>query len=427
MNLDTYTSGFLFPSREDGGAAEDGAGSSPGEAEAPTSACDGKADGEPCGAEGSNRICLSGACLSSHCGDGWVDAGMGEECEDLNYVSGDGCSACRYDCREDADCDDGHECNGVESCDADSHTCVPGPAAGEGAPCAMAGGVAGVCHAGVCAPRGCGDGVEQDDEECDDGNAVPGDGCEADCTFTCTSDADCDDGDACNGAEVCDDTDPTRPVCAAGAPVECPVVEDCRVACTPETGECVYADVDADGVPCDEDCNDSDPDVRPGAAECLDGKDNDCDASTPDGADGDCRCWVDEDGDGYATASAGTLAAVECPEGHTDRDPGDAGGDAADCDDAEADVHPGQTEWFTTGYCTTSFCPFGNFDYNCDDQEEQRYRNVSAFCGGGGNCAGYSGWKTSVPGCGEEGVFIDCRPSGPLCSSDEITMTQACR
>lgn len=31
-------------------------------------------------------------------------------------------------------------------------------------------------------PSGCGDGVQDDDEPCDDGNDVPGDGCEADCT-----------------------------------------------------------------------------------------------------------------------------------------------------------------------------------------------------------------------------------------------------
>src|SRR5262249_49944429 len=31
----------------------------------------------------------------------------------------------------------------------------------------------------------CGDGVVQAGEECDDGNATGGDGCEADCTFTC--------------------------------------------------------------------------------------------------------------------------------------------------------------------------------------------------------------------------------------------------
>jgi cysteine-rich repeat protein len=52
------------------------------------------------------------------------------------------------------------------------------------------------------------DGVKTDTEECDDGNDVIGDGCENDCSFTCTQgtvngDAKCDDSDPCNGVETC--------------------------------------------------------------------------------------------------------------------------------------------------------------------------------------------------------------------------------
>src|SRR5512134_3778031 len=40
----------------------------------------------------------------------------------------------------------------------------------------------------------CGNQVVEGDEECDDGNDVPGDGCEPDCTGSaCTTDANCDD------------------------------------------------------------------------------------------------------------------------------------------------------------------------------------------------------------------------------------------
>jgi cysteine-rich repeat protein len=57
-------------------------------------------------------------------------------------------------------------------------------------------------------PPGCGDGDVGSGEECDDGNGIPGDGCEPDCTFSCHIDADCDDGipctqSACNGSHVC--------------------------------------------------------------------------------------------------------------------------------------------------------------------------------------------------------------------------------
>ncbi|MDI1476522.1 DUF4215 domain-containing protein [Polyangium sp. y55x31] len=57
----------------------------------------------------------------------------------------------------------------------------------------------------------CGNAVVEGDEACDDGNDVSGDGCEADCSYSCdnknpdTGDAKCDDGDPCNGAETCSD------------------------------------------------------------------------------------------------------------------------------------------------------------------------------------------------------------------------------
>jgi cysteine-rich repeat protein len=50
----------------------------------------------------------------------------------------------------------------------------------------------------------CGNSVVESGEDCDDGNLVAGDGCESDCTFTCTQgDAKCDDKDPCDGMESC--------------------------------------------------------------------------------------------------------------------------------------------------------------------------------------------------------------------------------
>ncbi len=70
------------------------------------------------------------------------------------------------------------------------------------------------CHPlrGVCAPTGCGDGVLEDGERCDDGNTTAGDGCDATCALepggrcagspsVCTA---CGDGVA-EGDEQCDD------------------------------------------------------------------------------------------------------------------------------------------------------------------------------------------------------------------------------
>src|SRR4051794_21079862 len=50
---------------------------------------------------------------------------------------------------------------------------------------------------------GCGDGVVDQNELCDDGNGVSEDGCTTECTFTCVVDATCDDLDPCNGTETC--------------------------------------------------------------------------------------------------------------------------------------------------------------------------------------------------------------------------------
>jgi cysteine-rich repeat protein len=71
-----------------------------------------------------------------------------------------------------------------------------------------------ICAHGRCVERRCGDGLFGFDEECDDGNDIPDDGCERDCTYSCSLDTDCDDEEPCNGAERCGDH-----VCEAGTPL----------------------------------------------------------------------------------------------------------------------------------------------------------------------------------------------------------------
>jgi len=70
-----------------------------------------------------------------------------------------------------------------------------------------------ICRIGVCRRSTCGDafvdGAASPAEICDDGNTTNGDGCDNDCTFTCTAAtavADCGDRNTCNGAEVCTGT-----------------------------------------------------------------------------------------------------------------------------------------------------------------------------------------------------------------------------
>jgi cysteine-rich repeat protein len=59
----------------------------------------------------------------------------------------------------------------------------------------------------------CGNGFVEPGEECDDGNPTPGDGCEPDCTWTCSVAGDCDDHNACSGEETC-----RSHVCVPGTP-----------------------------------------------------------------------------------------------------------------------------------------------------------------------------------------------------------------
>jgi cysteine-rich repeat protein len=162
-------------------------------------------DGTSCG--GTN-VCRGGSCVAPSCGNTIVEGS--EDCDDGNSTNGDGCdNDCTYSCTAAADCDDGDDCNGTESCNTTTHVCAGGTALGDGTVCDRDGmaGTRDICLSSTCVASNCGDSYVDDmmggTEECDDGNSTAGDGCENDCTFTCTMDADCDDGDPCNGSESC--------------------------------------------------------------------------------------------------------------------------------------------------------------------------------------------------------------------------------
>jgi cysteine-rich repeat protein len=85
-------------------------------------------------------------------------------------------------------------------------------------------GIVGSCYQGVCTPSGCGNGVLDPGEACDDGNATSGDGCRADCRkLEVCGDGILDEGEGCddgndNPADGCDACTPTtwRPVARIG-------------------------------------------------------------------------------------------------------------------------------------------------------------------------------------------------------------------
>lgn len=89
-----------------------------------------------------------------------------------------------------------------------------------------------ICMAGACVPSVCGDGHvdagRDPPEDCDDGNDEDGDGCDNDCTYSCTEHADCDDGHACT-----DDTcDPADHACGD------PIILEAGFLCRPADGAC---------------------------------------------------------------------------------------------------------------------------------------------------------------------------------------------
>ncbi len=428
--------------------------------------CEEEPNGTECGAmtDGVRRVCIGGTCLLSQCGDGFADIDNGEQCDEPDDVAGDGCEPgnCMFSCNADMDCDDGEACTGAETCDMVSHTCLDGtPPTGQA--CTQDGGAAGVCNMGQCVPEGCGDGV-LDMEECDDGNLLDADGCDADCTFSCTSDMDCDDLDVCTGAETCDLVEHR---CVVGTPLECPAAPDaCHVqgeceagvGCPAANDPSLLIDGDMDGHAatslgaCGTDCNDADSEVHPGHPEvCGDGKDNNCVNGETDEAI--VTWYADCDGDGYAASGANTRMACAkpstsamstgCPDSSGDwttRNPNTQM--TRDCADSEARAYPGayassdRTTWPTTAIPGTT----NNWDWNCDGSYERAYENCtttfccffifpcdsSTQCCGGGSTRG---WRDgSVASCGSYEYFEHCgdESANSNCAADEY-LQQRCR
>ena len=120
-------------------------------------------------------------------------------------------------------------------------------------------------------------------------------------------------------------------------------------------------DADGDGYTEDEDCDDTNPDAYPGAAERCDGIDNDCDGDTDD-ADADVvdplRGFEDADGDGFGDPER----AVEvCTLGDGVVDNG------SDCDDTDPSRNPAAEEVWYDG--TDQDCRGGS-DYDAEGDGE---------------------------------------------------------
>ena len=232
------------------------------------SACDPPASAAPDGtACGAGLICLGAGCVTSACGDGFADPARGEDCDDGNTTDGDGCdNDCTFTCSADADCADADVCDGLETCSApgtSASACAEGSAPPAGTSC----GSGLLCSGGACVAARCGDTFVTGTEQCDDGNTTDGDGCENDCTWTCTAAADCSDGNLCNGTETCTMPSTLGSRCVAGSPptdgTSCGGGRICRM------GTCATAGCGDGIVSSPEQCDD-------GNMTSGDGCDNDC-------------------------------------------------------------------------------------------------------------------------------------------------------
>jgi len=139
-------------------------------------------------------------------------------------------------------------------------------------------------------------------------------------------------------------------------------------------------DVDGDGYSTDDDCDDSDPAVHPGAEEACNDADDDCDLEVDEGLD---ELWfADADGDGFGDEDS-FVSACESPEGYV--------GSETDCDDGDAAVNPDASE-----ICDT-------IDNDCDSFVDDDDDSLDASSGGtfyrDADLDGYGDPDNSTPAC----------------------------
>ncbi len=227
-----------------------------------------------------------------------------------------------------------------------------------------------------------------------------------------------------------DDCDDAAGDVHPGAPEWCDTIDqDCDGATRDdESSDAMtrYADADADGfgdaastwASCDPvdgfvddatDCDDTAASVNPAATELCNGADDDCDAEVDEDDAADALTWyADADGDSFGDPEA-AYAACAAPAGFV--------ADAADCDDALADVSPDGTErcntldddcdgevdeasatdaptWYTDGDGDTygdaarseraCSAPAGAVadDTDCDDADAATYPGADEYCDG---------------------------------------------
>jgi hypothetical protein len=250
---------------------------------------------------------------------------------------------------------------------------------------------------------------------CDDGDECTADACD-ETMRACTHGGADGDGDGhaaigCGAGDDCDDSDPER---HPGAAEACDADdEDCDEA----TFGALDADADGaisaaccNGSTCGPDCDDTSTSVHPGATEDCNGIDDDCDAMIDDGAT--VILYPDADGDLHGARVGGMMLCPDTPGYVPSND---------DCDDTENIVHPGATE-----VCNAD-------DEDCDGAIDEGllrllYRDADgdsfgAITGGMTRCPA-DGWVSDNTDCDDTaigthpGATERCSPENEDCSAD---------
>jgi len=253
---------------------------------------------------------------------------------------------------------------------------------------------------------GCGNGVIDGAESCDDGNALDGDCCSSLCEFE-PAGSSCEDGDLCSEGDTCNGAG----ICNAGGTRDCDDGAFCNgnETCDPVLGCQAGTPVDcSDGVGCTLDACDE------GADACDNAPDDDV-CQNGEFCDGDEVCDATLD----CQPGPDPCAPLACDEGLNV-----CGCDSnADCDDA---LYCNGSEVCIGGFCAPGMSPDCDDGVGCTFDSCDEIADVCAnapddaacqngqFCDGQESCDGLLGCLAGAP--------VDCN-DGVACSVDSCNET----
>ncbi|MEO2136806.1 MAG: hypothetical protein ABGY28_05030, partial [bacterium] len=435
--------------------------------------------GEECDRGGETDFCTADCIIK--CGNGEPDAG--EECDDGNADHGNGNSdtepdACRTTCKLPSCGDqviDTAFCNGGT---ADGLSCsipdeCPGGECGEQCDDVDGNGNdASSCRAG-CKLHTCGDGITDNDEQCDNGAAnsdTAPDACRTDCTDPRCGDGVLDEGEGCDDGAGNSYNGGCIPVkcCLAGCG-DGHLRTDITDPWNPEYEQCDDGDADNS-----DDCTERCEDARCGDGhtqqfdgyyeECDDGNGENLDAcnnsckipecipsasndSDCDGIDDDCDGSVDEDFEGQPTSCGiGECAATgstycengsvknSCTVGQSSVDDSTCNGLDDDCDGSTDEDYASESTSCGVGACAASgstsceagvvadSCTAGSAaadDLTCDGVDDDCNGQVDdGFAGEETRCGVGACESAGLEACVDGSVRTGCEPRNPESSSD---------